>query len=126
MSLQQLFDLGRLGINEDVRVNLDRAGAPDNLHFSELVTEAVRRSEGSLSGHGTLLINTRVDDRYGEKRHTGRTPAARYIVDDAPGVDFSNTKLNQPMGRQQAERIYREAVRYINEKKDIFVVLISS
>jgi phosphoenolpyruvate carboxykinase (ATP) len=121
MSLQQLLDLGRLGINEDVRINFGRVSAPDNLHFSELVNEAVRRGEGSLSRSGTLVINTRVDDRYGEKRHTGRTPAARYIVDDAPGVDFSNPKLNQPMSRKQADLIYGEVISHINEKKDIIV-----
>jgi phosphoenolpyruvate carboxykinase (ATP) len=104
-----------------VRVNLGRAQGLDNLHFSELITEAVRRGEGSLSSKGTLLIITRIDDQYGEKRHTGRTPAARYIVDDALGVDFSNPKLNQPMSRRQGDRIYREVVRHINEKKDIFV-----
>lgn len=121
MSLQQLFNLGRLGINNDVRVNLGRVEGLDNLHCSELVTEAIRRGEGVLSSKGTLLINTRVDDRYGEKRHTGRTPTARYLVDDAPGVDFANPKLNQPMSRHQADRIYREAISHINEKNDIFV-----
>ncbi|MGW8287985.1 MAG: phosphoenolpyruvate carboxykinase (ATP) [Desulfobulbales bacterium] len=122
MSIQELIDLGRLGINEDVTCNTGMTERLENLHFSELVTEAIRRDEGKLSRKGTLVINTRIDDQYGEERHTGRTPVARYIIDDAPGVDFSNSKLNQPITRKKADLIYEEMINYINEKKDIFVV----
>jgi len=122
MGIKQLFNLARLGINEDVTCNLAETRGLENLHFSELVTEAVRRGEGKLSRKGTLVINTRVDDRYGEERHTGRTPVARYIIDDAPEVDFSNSKLNQPMTRKMADTIYGEVTDYINDKKEIFVV----
>jgi len=122
MSIQELIDLGRLGINEDVTCNTGMTERLENLHFSELVTEAIRRDEGKLSRKGTLVINTRIDDQYGEERHTGRTPVARYIIDDAPGVDFSNSKLNQPITRKKADLIYAEMINYINEKKDIFVV----
>jgi phosphoenolpyruvate carboxykinase (ATP) len=121
MGIQELLDLGRLGINEDVTCNLGETKGIENLHFSQLVTEAIHRGEGKLSRKGTLVINTRVDDQYGEERHTGRTPVARYIIDDATGVDFSNSKLNQPMTRKKADLIYEEAVNYINEKKEIFV-----
>jgi len=121
MSIQELLNLGRLGINKDVISNLGQVEELDNLHFSQLVSEAVRRGEGVLSRKATLVINTRVDDRYGEKRHTGRTPAARYIIDDASGVDFSNTKLNQPMPRKKADLIFKEMIKYINEQKEIFV-----
>ncbi len=122
MGINELFNLARLGINEDVTCNLAETKGLENLHSSELITEAVRRGEGKLSRKGTLVINTRVDDRYGEERHTGRTPVARYIIDDAPGVDFSNSKLNQPMTRKTADSIYGEAIDYINEKKEVFVV----
>ena len=121
MGIQELLDLGRLGINKDVTCNLGETKGIENLHFSQLVTEAIRRGEGELSRKGTLVINTRVDDQYGEERHTGRTPVARYIIDDAPGVDFSNSKLNQPMTRKKAGLIYEEIINYINEKKEIFV-----
>ena len=121
MGIQELLDLGRLGINKDVICNLGETKGIENLHFSQLVTEAIRRGEGELSRKGTLVINTRVDDQYGEERHTGRTPVARYIIDDAPGVDFSNSKLNQPMTRKKAGLIYEEIINYINEKKEIFV-----
>jgi ATP-dependent phosphoenolpyruvate carboxykinase len=92
--MDELLDLGRLGINEDLVCNLGQTRGLENLHFSQLITEAIRRGEGELSRKGTLLINTRVDDRYGEARHTGRTPVARYIIDDAPGVDFSNNSTS--------------------------------
>jgi phosphoenolpyruvate carboxykinase (ATP) len=121
MSIQELLDLSRLGINKNVTCNLGEVEGLENLHFSQLVAEAIRREEGKLSRKGTLLINTRVDDQYGEKRHTGRTPAARYIIDDAPDVDFSNSKLNQPMTRKKADLIYKEMLKYINEQKEIFV-----
>ena len=121
MGIQELLDLGRLGINKNVTCNLGEVEGLENLHFSQLVAEAIRREEGKLSRKGTLLINTSVDDQYGEKRHTGRTPAARYIIDDAPGVDFSNSKLNQPMTRKKADLIYKEMLKYINEQKEIFV-----
>jgi phosphoenolpyruvate carboxykinase (ATP) len=122
MSIQELLDLGRLGINKDVTNNMGQTIRLENLHFSELVTEAIRRDEGKLSRKGTLVINTRIDDQFGEERHTGRTPVARYIIDDAPGVDFTNSKLNQPITRKKADLIYAEMINYINEKKDIFVV----
>jgi phosphoenolpyruvate carboxykinase (ATP) len=121
MGMDELLDLGRLGINEDVVYNLGQTRGLENLHFSQFITEAIRRGEGELSRKGTLLINTRVDDRYGEARHTGRTPVARYIIDDAPGVDFSNAKLNQPISRDKADRIYYDVISHINEKKEIFV-----
>jgi phosphoenolpyruvate carboxykinase (ATP) len=122
MSIQELLDLKRLGIDEDVTCNIGMTKRLENLHFSELVTESIRRDEGKLSRKGTLVINTRIDDKFGEERHTGRTPVARYIIDDAPGVDFSNSKLNQPITRKKADLIHEEMINYINEKKDIFVV----
>ena len=121
MGMDELFDLERLGINGDVVCNLGQTSGLENLHFSQLITEAIRRGEGELSRKGTLVINTRVDDKYGEARHTGRTPPARYIIDDAPGVDFSNTKLNQPISREKADRIYNDVISHINDKKEIFV-----
>jgi ATP-dependent phosphoenolpyruvate carboxykinase len=111
MGVNELLDLGRLGIQADVTVNLGLTKGIENLHFSQLVTEAVRRGRGKLSRFGTLVINTRVDDEYGEQRHTGRTPVARYIVDDAPDVDFANTKLNQAMDRKTADLIYDEIIK---------------
>jgi phosphoenolpyruvate carboxykinase (ATP) len=119
--MDELLDLGRLEINEDVVYNLGQTSGLENLHFSQLITEAIRRGEGELSRKGTLLINTRVDDRYGESRHTGRTPVARYIIDDAPDVDFSNAKLNQPISRDKADSIYNDVISHINNKKEIFV-----
>lgn len=80
MSVQELYDLGRLGIKKDVTCNLGETEEIENLHFSQLVTQAIRRGEGELSRKGTLVIKTRVDDRFGKQRHTGRTPVARYIV----------------------------------------------
>ena len=121
MGILELLDLGRLGINEDVTFNLSETKEFENLHFSQLINEAIKRGEGQLSRRGTLVINTRVDDQFGEKRHTGRTPVARYIVDDTPDVDFSNAKLNQPMSRPKADLIFKEAIDHINEKKVIFV-----
>jgi len=121
MSVRELLDLNRLGIEKKVIVNLGKTTGLDNLHFSQLVTAAVRRNEGDLSRRGTLVINTRVDDQYGEQRHTGRTPAARYIVDDAEGVDFSNAKINQPIRREAAEDIYRQMIDHINKEGEIFV-----
>jgi len=121
MGVDELLNLSRLGIKENVKCNLGLTAGIENLHFSQLVTEAVRRGEGVLSRKGTLVINTRVDDQYGEQRHTGRTPVARYIVDDAPDVDFTNSKLNQPMAREKADLIYDEIIKHINRKKQIFV-----
>ncbi len=121
MAVDELLNLGRLGIKDTVTSNLGETEGIDNLHFSQLVTEAVRRGEGVLSRKGTLVINTRVDDQYGKQRHTGRTPAARYICDDAPGVDFSNKKLNQPISRSTANKIYNEMIKYINKTGEIFV-----
>ncbi len=121
MSVAELMDLKRLGIKKKVTVNMGLTEGIENLHFSQLVTFAVRRGEGDLSRRGTLVINTRVDDQYGEQRHTGRTPQARYIVDDAEGVDFTNKKLNQPMSRENAEAIYREMIDYINKSGEVFV-----
>jgi len=72
-----MLDLSRLGINENVTVNVGLTTGVENPHFSQLVTIAVQRGEGELSRKGTLVINTRVDDKYGNQRNTGRTPSAR-------------------------------------------------
>ena len=121
MSVKELLDLTRLGIDKKVSINLGLTKGIENLHFSQLVTAAVRRGEGDLSRRGTLVINTRVDDQFGEQRHTGRTPAARYIVDDAEGVDFSSSKINQPISRKAAESIFKEMIKYINSQGELFV-----
>ncbi len=121
MAVHELLDLGRLGIKSSVTVNSGETQGIENLHFSQLVTEAVRKGEGVLSRKGTLVINTRVDDQYGAQRHTGRTPVARYICDDAPGVDFSDTRRNQPIAREAVDEIYKTMIRHINKKGEIFV-----
>jgi phosphoenolpyruvate carboxykinase (ATP) len=122
MPVKELLDVGRLGIDKDVTCNLGLTEGLENLHFSKFATEAIRRNEAELSRKGTLVIYTRVDDQYGRQRHTGRTPAARYIVDDAKSVDFSNKKLNQPISRKHADRIYKQMIDYINKRGDVFVV----
>ncbi|MCB2182361.1 MAG: phosphoenolpyruvate carboxykinase (ATP) [Desulfobulbaceae bacterium] len=121
MAVHELLDLGRLGIKETVTVNCGETQDLENLHFSQLVTEAVKRGEGVLSRQGTLVFNTRIDDTFGEQRHTGRTPAARYICDDAIGVDFSNTERNQPISRETTQKIFKAMVRHINKSGEIFV-----
>jgi len=121
MPVTELMDLKKMGIKKSVTVNMGLTEGIENLHFSQLVTLAVRRGEGDLSRRGTLVIKTRVDDQFGEQRHTGRTPAARYIVDDAEGVDFSNKKLNQPISRENADGIYKEMIDYINKSGEIFI-----
>jgi len=121
MAVHELLDLGRLGIKKEVVCNLGLTEGIDNLHFSQLVTESVRRGEGELSRKGTLVINTRVDDQYGEQRHTGRTPVARYIVGDAENVDFSNKKLNQSIERKTTDKIYNKMIQHINTAGEVFI-----
>jgi len=121
MSILEMLDLSRLGINENVTVNMGLTTGVENPHFSQLVTIAVQRGEGELSRKGTLVINTRVDDKYGNQRNTGRTPSARYIVDDAEGVDFSKPELNRPIDRKTAESIYKKMIKYINDRGEAFI-----
>jgi hypothetical protein len=47
MGIQELLNLSRLGINENVTCNLDEVKGLENLYFSQLVTEAIRRGEGN-------------------------------------------------------------------------------
>jgi len=122
MSITDLLDLKRLGIKKYVNTNLGLTEGLENPHFSQLITEAIKKGEGELSRKGTLVIKTRVDDQFGKQRHTGRTPAARHIVDDASEINFSDKKLNQPMTRKIADAIYQEMIEYINNKKEIFVL----
>ena len=43
MSIKDLLDLSRLGIKKDVTCNLGEVEGLENLHFSQIITEAIRR-----------------------------------------------------------------------------------
>lgn len=94
------FDLRELGINPKGKVLID-------LDVGGLITHAIRKGDGELSRRGTLVIRTKEDHpKYGQGRHTGRSPKDRFLVDhpeihdhiDWSVIDIqSNRPINQPI-----------------------------
>jgi len=81
-----------------------------NLTPAELVEEALKNGEGSLTDTGALMCDT------GE--FTGRAPKDRYIVKD------SNTKdsvwwgdVNIPFDSDKFEKLYHKMTQYLNNQK---------
>ncbi|MFC4776589.1 phosphoenolpyruvate carboxykinase (ATP) [Paenibacillus sp. GCM10023252] len=89
------------------------AGAKRNLPVAQLLEAALGRNEGVLTSTGALCVNTGV--------FTGRSPKDKYIVQDGVltgEIDWGS--VNQPISQVQFERLYRKALRYM-EDRDLYV-----
>jgi phosphoenolpyruvate carboxykinase (ATP) len=85
-----------------------------NLSASSLVEEAVRRSEGVLSAHGALVVNT--------GKHTGRSPNDKFIVEEPSSKDKINWgKVNKPIDSEKFDRLHARMLAYL-QNRDLFVV----
>lgn len=100
-------------VPEVFTLKLDRSFSPDmlwNLSPAELVEEALKNGEGSLTSTGALMCDT--------GKFTGRAPKDRYIVKDAK---TENTvwwgEINQPISEEQFDSIYGQMLDYLKGKK---------
>ena len=97
-------ELGELSLSvRDVHVNLPAA---------ELTARALAREEGILAANGALVVKT--------GSRTGRSPADRFIVDeaDADGVAWSD--VNQKCSPELFDRLLKKAAAHLRDR-DVFV-----
>jgi len=81
-----------------------------NLNPSELVEEAIKRSEGVLTDTGALMADT--------GKFTGRSPKDRFIVED----DVTQDKvwwgeINIPFDLQKFDQLYEKMVAFLDGRK---------
>ena len=85
-----------------------------NLSVAQLVEEAVRRSEGSLTASGALNALT--------GKRTGRSPRDKWVVDEASSHDkIWWGKVNQPIAEPDYLGLRQEVLNYL-KGRDLFVV----
>ncbi len=90
---------------------------PKTIHVNPTVTElvdaAVLRGEATLAESGALVARTH--DR------TGRSPKDKFLVSDSKTKDEIWWENNQPTTSETFERLWSQAVDYLNAR-DVFVV----
>jgi phosphoenolpyruvate carboxykinase (ATP) len=80
----------------------------------ELVKDALRRGDGTLSDTGALLIQT------GE--FTGRSPKDRFIVKDAITTDTVDwNDFNQPLDSTYFDLIFKKITAYLDQLPEIWI-----
>ena len=85
-----------------------------NLSVAQLVEEAVRRSEGSLTASGALNALT--------GKRTGRSPRDKWVVDEASSRErIWWGKVNQPIAEPDYLGLRQEVFNYL-KGRDLFVV----
>lgn len=99
-STSQAFDLHRA------------ANLHQNLGTARLYEHALRRGEGALSTHGSLIIAT--------GRYTGRSPGDKFIVQDAVAKDVAWGEVNQPLSEAHFLALKEDFQRYL-AGKDLYV-----
>jgi phosphoenolpyruvate carboxykinase (ATP) len=84
-----------------------------NLSTPELYEEVIKRQEGLLAHLGPIVVRT--------GHHTGRSPNDKFIVDDGIySKDVNWSKDNQPISKENFEKIYARIQAYL-QTKEVFV-----
>ena len=101
----------------DIRAQLAELGVvPGELHRNlppaELTARALARGEGILAANGALVVKT--------GSRTGRSPADRFIVDDAAASDVAWSDANQRCTPELFDRLLAKAGSYLRGR-DAFV-----
>ncbi|MCA8913636.1 MAG: phosphoenolpyruvate carboxykinase (ATP), partial [Planctomycetes bacterium] len=100
-------DLASLGITNPSTIH-------HNLTAGRLVEEAVRKSEGHLSRHGALIVDT--------GKYTGRSPNDKFTVKDGETADTVWWgKVNRPIEAAVFDKLLEKTVKYYNGRPEVFV-----
>lgn len=84
-----------------------------NLSVPSLYEEAIKRGEGMLSKHGSIVVNT--------APYTGRSPDDRFIVEEPTSRDKVNWgKVNRSFSKENFTALQRRVCEYL-QGKDLFV-----
>jgi len=85
-----------------------------NLYPSELIEQAISRSEGKLANQGAFVVYT--------GKHTGRSPNDRFFVqnNNLDDEDIYWGKVNRPITLGSFDKLYQKIIKYF-EGKDVFV-----
>ncbi|OXM86976.1 phosphoenolpyruvate carboxykinase (ATP) [Paenibacillus rigui] len=96
--------------SNECRKGRSRVKQHRNLSVSELIQKALERNEGTLASTGALRALT--------GKYTGRSPKDKYIVQEPSvwsAVDWGS--VNQPISRENFDRLYEKALRYMEDKE---------
>lgn len=80
-----------------------------DLSIRELVEEAIRNGEGTLSDKGALRVVT--------GKHTGRSPKDKFIVDSPSTHDIVSWANNQPCTPETYDKLYKKMKDYVKTHK---------
>jgi len=83
-----------------------------NLIEPDLVSEAIRRGEGTLGQGGTLLVTT--------GKHTGRSPKDKFVVETANVANDIWWENNAPMAPEAFDRLHDDMIAHM-KGRDYFV-----
>ena len=102
----ELFGIDKYGI-------INPKAVYRNLQPAQLVEEALRRGEGTLSNSGALVVKT--------GKYTGRSANDKFIV-DTPAVhdDIAWGKVNRPISKEAFYGIYNKVIAYL-QNKDVYI-----
>ncbi len=103
--------------NVHVRAQLESIGltvgsAHRNLPAAELTARSLARQEGILAANGALVVHTGA--------RTGRSPADRFIVDEAAADGVAWSQVNQKCTPELFDRMLRKASTYLHSR-EVFV-----
>ena len=80
-----------------------------NLPIDQLLKIAVENNEGTIASYGALVVTT--------GKRTGRSPADKFIVDDAITHDSVNwNNDSQPIEQEKFTKLWQESENYIKDK----------
>lgn len=80
-----------------------------DLSVHELVEEAIRNGEGTLSNKGALRVVT--------GKHTGRSPKDKFIVDSPLTHNVVSWSNNAPCSQETFKRLYQKMADYVKTHK---------
>ena len=83
-----------------------------NLRPAELYEMVLRRNEGKIAAHGSLVVHT--------GKHTGRSAQDKFIVRDATTENTVWWKNNKPMSSQQFDTLFADMQSHV-EGKELFI-----
>ncbi len=113
------MDFSHVDKSEIVKELSDKHGLkkPGNVYYNlsipSLYEEVIRREEGLIAEHGTVVAYT--------GKHTGRSPLDRFIVKEpSTESDIHWGKINKPISENDFNSLYRKVMEYLSGK-DIFV-----